>query len=224
MKKESHYRNNYNRSSRKTVILFVWCIVISIFLFFPGCNLINDQAITTDNNNSAASEETVEESTTSEEESAVEDSNLEAIEENGDEEAAESGELTINVYYSDSMGEYLVGEAKIISSGNKYVDAFNELMKPPIDNGLVPLVPDTTIINSIMVEEGIANVDLSNDFIEDRFISDTVDHMLIYSIVNTLTEFDEVNSVLFYIDGEKIDILGPVDLVDPVFRRSDLIK
>ena len=60
--------------------------------------------------------------------------------------------------------------------------------------------------------------------VEDRFVSDTVDNMRVYAIVNTLTEFDEVNSVLFYIDGEKLDILGQLDVRDPVFRRSDLIK
>ena len=224
MKNEGLYRNNYNRSSRKTVIMLIWCIFISIFLFFPVCNLINDQPLTTNDNDTAVIEETVEESTTSDEGSEASGSSTEAIEENGDEEVAESVELTINVYYSDSMGEYLAAEARIISSGNKYVDAFNELMKPPIDSNLVSLVPDTTIINSIIVENGTANVDLSNDFIDDRFISDTVDIMLVYCIVNTLTEFDEVNSVLFYIDGEKLDILGQLDILDPVFRRSDLIK
>ncbi len=219
MKNEGLYRNNYNRASRKTVIMLIWCIIISIFLFFPGCNLINDQPLTTNDDTAV-----IEESPASDEGSEAADSSTEAIEENGDEEAAESVELTINVYYSDSMGEYLAGEARIISSENKYVDAFNELMKPPIDSNLVTLVPDTTIINSIIVENGTANVDLSNDFVDDRFVSDTVDIMLVYTIVNTLTEFDEVNSVLFYIDGEKLDILGQLDILDPVFRRSDLIK
>jgi len=205
------------KESRKLVIVFIWCILLTIFLFFPACDLIDDQPPATNEDAVAASEETTEGST-------AEDSDQEALEENGDEEAAESGELTINVYYSDSMGEYLMGEARIISSGNKYVDAFDELMKLPIDSNLVSLVPDTTKINSIIVEDGIANVDLSNDFVEDRFISDTVDHMLVYCIVNTLTEFDEVNSVLFYIDGEKLDILGQLDIQEPIFRRSDLIK
>ena len=219
MKNEGLYRNNYNRASRKTVIMLIWCIIISIFLFFPGCNLINDQPLTTNDDTAV-----IEESPASDEGSEASGSSTEAIEENGDEEVAESVELTINVYYSDSMGEYLAAEARIISSGNKYVDAFNELMKPPIDSNLVTLVPDTTIINSIIVENGTANVDLSNDFVDDRFVSDTVDIMLVYTIVNTLTEFDEVNSVLFYIDGEKLDILGQLDILDPVFRRSDLIK
>jgi spore germination protein GerM len=85
-------------------------------------------------------------------------------------------------------------------------------------------VPDSTKINSIVVENGLAKIDLSKEFIEDKITSDTEDNLLIYSIVNTLTEFPEVNSVSFYIDGEKLDTLGELDISEPIFRRSDLIK
>ena len=220
MKNEAHYRNNYNRSSRKTVILFIWCFLLSTFLFISGCDILSNDQSSTTNDDAITGEEIVEEPSTSDEEIIVTDNEPEEIAE----EITESIELLVNVYYLDSMGEYLVGEAKMILSGNKYEDAFNELMKLPTDSSLYPLVPDTTIINSIVVEDGTAKIDLSNNFIDDRFVSDTVDNMRVYSIVNTLTEFDEVNSVIFYIDGEKLDSLGPVDIKDPVFRRSDLIK
>jgi len=97
-------------------------------------------------------------------------------------------------------------------------------MKPPADSNLHQLVPETTKINSIIVEDGLAKVDISKEFVEDRFQSDTVDIMLVYSIVNTLTEFPEINSVSLYIDGEKLDILGQLAIDEPIFRRSDLIK
>ncbi len=140
------------------------------------------------------------------------------------EEQTGGEEITINVYYSDPMAEYLVPESRIISSENKYVDALHELMKKPVDETLTPLMPDTTTVNSVTVEDGNAKVDLSQEFLDDRFVSDTVDILLLYSIVNTLTQFPEVNSVTLYIDGEKLDILGQLDVKDPVFRRSDLIK
>ena len=133
-------------------------------------------------------------------------------------------ELTTVVYYADEQVEYLVGETKVVSSGNKYVDALSELMKEPINSSLVRLVPDTTLINSVTVEDGLAKVDLSKNFVEDRFNSDVVDVLLIYSVVNTLTEFSEINFVTFYIDGEKLDILGMLDLKHPIPRKSDLIK
>jgi len=133
-------------------------------------------------------------------------------------------EITINVYYADSTAEYLKGEAKTLSGSGKYVGAIFEMMKEPIDSSLIKLIPETTKINGVKVEDGTAKVDLSQDFVNDRFISDVTDILLVYSIVNTLTGFKEINSAEFYIDGEKLDILGQLDLEEPLFRRSDLIK
>jgi spore germination protein GerM len=144
-------------------------------------------------------------------------------EESKDEEPG-LGEVTTNVYYANQTAEYLIAETRVVSEENKYVDAIYEMMKEPTDDNLVRLIPDTTEVNSIVVENGIAKLDLSNDFIEDRFKSDVVDLLLIFSVVNTLTEFDEISSVDFYIDGQKLDLIGMLDITDPQFRRSDLIK
>ena len=97
-------------------------------------------------------------------------------------------------------------------------------MKRPIDSSLVKLIPESTKINSVTVKDGMANVDLSKNFVDEKWPGETVDILVIYSIVNTLTEFPDVNSVDFYIDGTRLDILGQLDLQGPSFRRSDLIK
>jgi spore germination protein GerM len=179
----------------------------------------------TDSGKNDASESVTEEDLTSEEETATEEATEEeTTEEEEPEEQPEAEEITINVYYSDQMAEYLIAESRIISSENKYVDTLYELMKKPIDSALTPLVPDTTIINSVTIEEGNAKVDFSQDFLDDRFASDTVDRLLVGSIANTLTQFSEINSVTLYIDGEKLDNLGGLDIQEPVFRQNDLIK
>jgi Sporulation and spore germination. len=67
-------------------------------------------------------------------------------------------------------------------------------------------------------------VDFSKNFLDDRFVGDSADILLMYAVVNTLTEFPEIHAVEFYIDGKKLDILGQIDIKDPVYRRSDLIK
>ena len=133
-------------------------------------------------------------------------------------------EQTINVYYTDDTAQWLVGEARTVEGSGKLVEAVYEMMKDPTDASLIGLVPDTVKINSIKVMEKVAKVDFSSNLIDDRFISDTVDILLVYSIVNTLTEFSEVEAVEFYIDGKKLDILGQLDITDPIYRREDLIK
>jgi len=237
MKKDNLYKkNNIVCFIRKAAYSIVICFVLIGLLFVFSCtpldsskqpsdsDTLNDTNTTNNNTNNEVQKDSAynngDEATENDVSEATEnkDTNKEQPEE------TKAGDITINVYYADAMGEYLVGEARVVSSENKYVDALNELMKLPIDGSLHRLVPESTKINSITVENGLAKVDLSKEFVEDRFQSDTVDILLIYSIVNTLTEFPEVNSVSFYIDGEKLDILGGLAIDEPIFRRSDLIK
>ena len=107
---------------------------------------------------------------------------------------------------------------------NKFVNAVLELIKSPENKSLISLVPPSTVINKIVVRDNIADVDLSANFIDERFDSATVDILLVYSIVNTMTGFPEVDAVVFYINGEKLKNLGSLDVGGPIFRRNDLIK
>jgi len=208
---------------RKAVLAPVLFFLIIIFLFTFSCGVNSNPA--TASVDSASNNQTEGESQETDREEYTEVSeSTDSGEEAEDVEEVKNGEIAINVYYLDAMGEYLVGEARIVSSENKYVDALYELMKLPVDSSLYRLVPDSTKINSIVVEDGLAKVDFSKEFVEDKITSDTEDNLLIYSIVNTLTEFPEVNSVSFYIDGEKLDTLGQLDVSGTNFRRSDLIK
>jgi len=236
MKEKNFYKEYTISFNRKAALVFFCCCVIFMFLFTFSCTSADNSTSTLSDNNTITSDidnDEVEEGSkinNNDETADIDDSPVAGendVDEDQpveDEEVIESSDLTINVYYADAMGEYLVGEARVISSENKYVDALNELMKLPTDSSLFQLIPDTTKINSIVVKDGLAKVDFSKEFIEDKFQGDTADILLIYSIVNTLTEFPEVNSVSFYIDGEKLDILGEIDIKEPVFRRSDLIK
>jgi len=211
-------------------------LIIIITLFASGCSADSSTGNSNiqDENNKQNNGQTIEdtsiaaESTSNTESGSTEDSSTSqetsvTSEETGNNNSSNE-EVTINVYYADQNGEYLIGEARILSGSSKYVDAISEMMKEPIDSSLVKLIPESTKINSVTVKDGMAKVDLSKNFVDDRFVSDSMDILLIYSIVNTLTEFPDVNSVEFYTDGAKLDVLGMLDLQGPLFRRSDLIK
>jgi len=233
MKEKNFYKKHITFFSRKIPFALFLFTFLFIFLFTFSCTPIGDSSDDNGTSNEVTEGNETEESVNGDDnqnsnadESLSDEGNDAGNEQSDgdDSEETQTGEITINVYYADNMGEYLVGEARMVSSENKYVDALSELMKLPVDSSLYQLVPESTVINSIIVENGLAKVDFSNEFLEDRIQSDTVDILLIYSIVNTLTEFSEVNSVSFYIDGEKLDILGELDIKEPIFRRNDLIK
>ncbi|MCL4417822.1 MAG: GerMN domain-containing protein [Actinobacteria bacterium] len=203
-------------------------LIIIITLFASGCSVrsftgnSNIQETVKDTSIAAESTSNTESTGTQDSSIMVQDTSV-TSEETGNNNSSNE-EVTINVYYADQNGENLVGEARILSGSSKYVDAISEMMKEPIDSSLVKLIPESTKINSVTVKDGMAKVDLSKNFVDGRFIGDSTDILLIYSIVNTLTEFPDVNSVEFYIDGEKLNILGQLDLQEPLFRRNDLIK
>ena len=53
----------------------------------------------------------------------------------------------------------------------------------------------------------------------------TGEELLIGSVVNTLTEFKEVNAVKFLIDGQEVETLsGHMDLSEPIKRMENLMK
>ena len=237
MKDSNKIEKGFLFSSKVPQLIIIGVILIIIItLFAPGCSLdsstgtSNMQDKNNEQNNGQVIEDTsiAAESASNTESSSNEDSGTgqetSVTSQETENNNSSNEEVTINVYYSDQNGEYLIGEARILSGSSKYVDAISEMMKEPIDGSLVKLIPESTKINSVIVKDGMAKVDLSKNFVDDRFVSDTTDILLIYSIVNTLTEFPDVNSVEFYIDGVRLDVLGQLDLQEPYFRKSDLIK
>jgi len=180
----------------------------------------------TSNNNEDLKSETRQDS--KEEETTEEETTEEEVEENKDKETSEESKetepLTIKVYYADSIVQYLVGEERIISGVHKYLSAFMELLKPPLEPGHMTLVPATTKVNRISFDNGNIALDLSPEFVNDKFEGDANDILLVYSIVNTFTEFSEVNTVSFYINGEKLDTLGQLDISNSLYRNESWIR
>jgi spore germination protein GerM len=221
-----------------TALLFIFLILLS------GCEGLTGTVPQEDDPVSVQEgEETVTEpdqGETTQEEDTVDNSTSEEVQEpvekvqdNGEEDLPEESEeidqeetpdtITIRVYFADEMGEYLIGEARTIPYQNRYSNALVELMKLPVDEKLITLIPDSAKINSFNIEDGIAHINFSKEFQEERFVSDKADILLVYSIVSTLTEFPDINAVVFYIEGERLDILGMLDLSEPLFRKNDLI-
>jgi spore germination protein GerM len=228
MKDSNKIEKGFLFSSKVPQLIIIGVILIIIItLFASGCSL--DSSTDTSNIGNTVEDTSIAVESTSNTESSITEVSSTSQETSVTSQETENNnssneEVTINVYYSDQTGEYLIGEARILSGGSKYVDAISEMMKEPIDSSLVKLIPESTKINSVTVKDGMANVDLSKNFVDDKWPGETVDILVIYSIVNTLTEFPDVNSVEFYIDGVRLEIFGQLDVKGPLFRRIDLIK
>jgi len=235
-----------NKKGDHNYILLLFLLFIFVISFtFHACSFNNqpkdkidvgeedsflNQSNTRSNNEDLKSEtrqDSREEETTEEDEQTDLENEKEIIDKNDKETSEESKEtesLTIKVYYADSIVQYLVGEERIISGTHRYLSAFMEILKPPLEPGHMTLVPVTTKVNKISFYNGNIALDISPEFINDRFKSDAHDILLVYSIVNTFTEFPEVNTVSFYINGKRLNTLGQLDISNSLYRDESWIK
>lgn len=118
------------------------------------------------------------------------------------------------LYFANSETGELESETKIVDANllinEPYKQIMNWLIKGPQSSNLKKLIPEGTALHDIKVEKSCAIINLSNEFLN----YDTEENKLkiINSIVNTLTNLKEIDSVKFLINGEENEKLSEVYL------------
>ena len=141
--------------------------------------------------------------------------------------AAEPKELMVNVYYPRSDGTGLVAVRRTVSTekDDKYTAAMKSLLTGTKEKGQTNVFPKKAKLRSVVVKDGIATVDFSKELQTNFSGGSTGEEMLIGSIVNTLTDFPEVQKVSILIDGSAVETLsGHMDLSEPLTRMTELLK
>ena len=110
----------------------------------------------------------------------------------------------VKLYFKEINSNELKFENRSIDSknllGNPYDFLINLLINGPSNDELEKTIPDGTILNSTSLVNDILFVDLSEDFINSN-VDANLASTIVYSIVNTLTQFNEINSIKFTING-----------------------
>ena len=142
----------------------------------------------------------------------------------GDEINLESDDdcaVTVHLYFADEDKQHLVGEYRKINVLDtqpieQYIIA--ELIKGPKIKGNIRLLPKDADIVSAETTDGTCYVNFKKSF-----SSKELRNLMIYSIVNSLTERNGVDCVQFLIDGKKSDNSGTPDISAPLYRNESLI-
>jgi spore germination protein GerM len=134
------------------------------------------------------------------------------------------------IYFSDSEGEYLVGEKREISKKNEVKEEAKEtiveLIRGP-KSKLIPTLPPRTKLLTLQISNaGLAKVNFSQALSKDHPGGSSAEMMTVYSIVNSLSlNFPQIKRVQILIDGEPAEtITGHLSLKEPIFPKPDLIK
>lgn len=113
----------------------------------------------------------------------------------------------ISLYFKNIETNTLVAEAKCIDVKALYKEPYtyliNMLISGPENKKLESAIPEGTKVNSCTLKGNTLYIDLSKEFIENAPSGIEEESMIVYSIVNTLTELNEVSGIKFLINGEE---------------------
>ena len=82
--------------------------------------------------------------------------------------------------------------------------------------------PKGVKVNKVTVKDKVATIDFSREFQTRRGDHDTL--LMLYAVVDTLTEFPEIQKVRFTVKGKPVTVLGGQDRSEPVKRDGKYIQ
>lgn len=130
-----------------------------------------------------------------------------------------------SLYFASDKGQ-LVKEERTLEVQTTTVlakELVDELITGPMKETLLPTLPKGTRVRQLEIKEGICYVDFNKSFQSKHPGGETEERLTIYSIVNTLTELNDIDKVQFLIDGEKVEeYQGFIDF-SQTFSRDDSI-
>ncbi len=120
----------------------------------------------------------------------------------------------ITLYFENIETGKLDTETQVIDANllieKPYTELVNRLIQGPQSSKLKRLIPDGTILNDIKLENGCAIINFSNQFL--NYENEEQKLKIVNSIVNTLTNLKEINSISILINGEKNENLSEIYL------------
>ena len=125
------------------------------------------------------------------------------------------------LYYASKDGQTLISEERdVMYNSNTPIGrvVLEYLGMAPETEGAVPTLSDNTTVISLAVSDGVCYVTLDSSFLsQDESLPQNI---VIYSIVNSLTEIDGISKVKLTVEGSSNDVALQLQQVDGVYERD----
>ena len=144
-----------------------------------------------------------------------------------DTELEDEQDKYLKLYFADKDAQKLVAEARKVTLSQKESEemrVLKELLKGPEKNFLTKTIPDETKILSVETKEGVCFVNLSQEFISKHIGGSNSEMLTVYSIVNSLTELENVDKVQFLIEGQKTEVYIQMIFNEPFTKNDSIIN
>ncbi len=113
----------------------------------------------------------------------------------------------VSLYFLEKETNELAPEARLVDikeiMNTPYDKLVNMLIEGPKNEKYIKLMPDNTKLNKTYKEKDMVYLDFSSDFLNYDKKDASVKQNIIDSLVKTLTQLTEVNSIKILIDGEE---------------------
>jgi len=134
--------------------------------------------------------------------------------------------MSVTVYSATKDAMYLVAEHYVVPKNTHPAQTAIELLVAGTKNAdLVSVMPAGTKLRHISIKDQIAYVDFNENLVKNNTGGSASEMLLVAAIVNTLTEFHDIQKVQIMVAGKKIDtISGHMDTGEPLSRSEKIIK
>jgi len=130
----------------------------------------------------------------------------------------------IHLYFANEYGDKLKMCTVDTAYGNDVSLAEHiilKLIEGPKEDGYERTIPETAGINNVIIRSGICYVDFNEGFLEKALVNDK---LVIYSIVNSLSELSYISKVQISVNGDADIKYNTIDLNTTFSRNLDLIE
>lgn len=167
--------------NKKILKLFIFSVLVIIFLGFWAIKLAKRKTNEENNKNEYIPQEEISDN--------------------------QSSETIVSLYFADKETGLLKPEARLINVKELIKSPYKVLVElliaGPKNEKLQKTIPDGTKILNVELEKDCLTIDFSAEILNYNKDDKMQKNNLIYSIVNTLTELNEVNQVKFLVNGQK---------------------
>lgn len=134
---------------------------------------------------------------------------------------------SVALYFQKKEGNMLKKEVRSIRVNDQQPLAqyiINELIKGPKTDDLSPTLSKETVLLSVQTSNNICFVNFKSDFLDKNSGKAEEEKTAVYSIVDSLTELDNIERVQFLIDGKRVEKFGELNIFGMFGRDESVIE
>ena len=132
----------------------------------------------------------------------------------------------VQLFYADAQSRYLIEEQR--SAPLEEVRELPEfilrsLIEGPQSENLGATIPKGTMLLNVSVVDRVCLVNFSSEFLQNRPREELDERMTVFSVVNSLTQLEEVDSVEILVEGSSVERYYELNLDRELVRDEDMI-